>query len=89
MAENSSGILSVDTYLAKQEGHLIEHIRRLLQAETKISLLETGIQELHRKNKDLGEQLDNCSMTLDQSIAGLSAVTVERNQLQEENKSLK
>ena len=89
MDENGGRSLSVDTYLSKQENLLLEHIRRLLQAETKISLLETGIQELHRKNKDLSEQLETCNVTINQSIVGLNAVTIERDKLLQDNESFR
>jgi chromosome segregation ATPase len=79
MDEATSGSLSIDTFLAKQEGVLIEYLRKFLQAETRIVLLETGIQELHRKNKDLNEQLETSQTTLNQSIVGLQAVTNERD----------
>jgi chromosome segregation ATPase len=89
MDENSGRSLSVDTYLSKQESLLVEHIRRLLQAETKIHLLETGIQELHKRNKELTEQVETFNVTVNQSIAGLQAVTLERDKLQQDNESLK
>jgi chromosome segregation ATPase len=89
MDETSGRSLSVDTYLSKQEGLLVEHIRRLLQAETKVSLLEAGIQELHRKNRELNDQLDTCNVTINQSIAGLQAITHERDKLQQDGESLR
>lgn len=81
MGEKTSGNLSVDMYLSKQEGLLLEHIRRMLQGETKISLLEAALQEMYKKNEELTQQVDAGKVALDQAINGLSAVTAERNAL--------
>jgi chromosome segregation ATPase len=89
MDEATSGSLSIDTFLTKQEGVLIEYLRKFLQAETRIVLLETGIQELHRKNKDLNEQLETSQTTLNQSIVGLQAVTNERDRALGDNDKLR
>jgi len=88
MDENGNRTLSVETYISKQESLLVDHIRRLLQTETKVALLETGIQELHKKNKELSEQLEICNVTIDQSLNGLKAVTHERDKLVAENEKL-
>lgn len=79
MSDKLGGNFSVETYITKQESLLLDHIRRLLQAETKIVLLESGIQELYKKNEDLTEQLALQKTTSDQSFAGLEAVTIERD----------
>lgn len=88
MDENSGRSLSIDTYISRQENLLVEHIRRLLQAETKISLLETGLQEMHKRNQELQEQVDLGNVTIEQSLNGLKAVTRERDKLAEENQRL-
>lgn len=81
MSEKTSGSFSIDTYMAKQEGLLLEHIRRMLQAETKITLLESAIQDMFKRNEDLSQQVETGKVALEQAINGLSAVTVERNDL--------
>lgn len=81
MNEKTSGSFSIDTYLSKQEGLLLEHIRRMLQAETKITLLEAALQDMYKRNEELTQQIETTNMALDQAINGLSAVTNERNTL--------
>jgi predicted nuclease with TOPRIM domain len=88
MDENGGRPLSVDIYITRQESLLVEHIRKFLQAETKIALLEGGLQELHKKNKDLLDQIDVHQMTIDQSLNGLKAVTMEKDKLAAENESI-
>jgi chromosome segregation ATPase len=89
MDEITSGSLSIDTFLSKQEGVLVEYIRKFLQAETRIVLLETGLQELHKKNKELNEQIETNQVTIKQSLAGLQAVTVERDRALTDNEKLR
>lgn len=79
MSDKLTGPLSLETYLNKQESLLVESIRRHLQAETKVSLLESAVQELHRKNEELNGQLEINRTTIEQSINGLQAVTLERD----------
>ena len=81
MSEKTSGSFSIDTYLSKQEGLLLEHIRRMLQAETKITLLEAALQDMYKRNEELSQQIETTNVALDQAINGLSAVTNERNAL--------
>ena len=88
MNEKTGGNFSIDTYLSKQEGLLLEHIRRMLQAETKITLLESALQDMYKRNEELSHQVDTTKVALDQSINGLSAVTNERNTLSDKIKTL-
>lgn len=82
MSEKQTNNFSIDTYLSKQEGYLLENIRRYLQAETKIVLLESALQDMYKKNEELTKQLETVNITLEQSINGLTAVTSERNDLE-------
>jgi chromosome segregation ATPase len=88
MSEKTSGSFSIDTYLSKHEGLLLEHIRRMLQAETKITLLESALQDMHRRNEELIKQVETSKVALDQAINGLSAVTNEKIELENKIKEL-
>lgn len=88
MNEKTGGSLSIDTYLAKQEGLLLEHIRRMLQGETRITLLETALQDMYKRNEELSNQVDTTKVALDQAINGLSAATNERNDFSDKVKLL-
>lgn len=93
--KTTGGNFSIDTYISKQENLLVEYIRRFLQAETKVHLLETALQEMHRKTEDLSKQAEDLRIqielrdnTIEQSVAGLQAVTVERDNLKARNQKL-
>lgn len=77
-----SGNFSFDTYVTKQEGLLVEYLRKTLQAETKIVLLESALQEMYKNVEELNQQIEVQQTTIDQSIVGLQAVTIERDNLQ-------
>ncbi len=79
---------AVDAYLSKQEGLVVEFIRRTLQAETKIAMLESALLESSRNAEALKERLERAEDTLNQSLVGLKAVTVERDELSAKVKSL-
>jgi hypothetical protein len=72
---------AIDTYLSKQENLVVEFVRRLLQAETKIVMLESAVQEANKRAEESKEQYETCKTTLDQTINGLAAVTIERDAL--------
>jgi chromosome segregation ATPase len=88
MSEKVGGSFSVETYITKQEGLLMEHIRRLLQTETKVVLLESALQEMYKKNEELTSQIDSYKSNFDQSVNGLQNVTIERDRLQTKIKEL-
>jgi len=79
---------AVDTYLSKQEGLVVEFIRRTLQAETKIAMLESSLLDSNKKAEALKEQLERAEDILNQSLVGLKVVTVERDDLSAKVKSL-
>lgn len=88
MSDKTGGNFSVETYISKQETLLVEHIRRSLQAETKIAILESGLQELYKKNEELTEQINLQRNTSDQAISGLQATTLERDKFQNKTSEL-
>lgn len=83
-----SGNFSFDTYVSKQEGLLVDYIRKTLQAETKIALLESALQEMYKKVEELNQQIEIQQTTIDQSINGLQSVTVERDKFHREKQDL-
>jgi len=80
MNENANDF-SVETYIKKQENLLVEHIRRQLQADTRVTLLELALQEAYKNNEDLTIQVNTLKTTVDQSINGLKSLTAERDNL--------
>lgn len=83
-----SGNFSFDTYVSKQEGLLVEYLRKTLNAETKIVILESALQEMYKKVEELNQQIETQQMTIDQSINGLQAATVDRDNFSREKNDL-
>ncbi len=75
---------SIDVYLSKQEGLVVEYIRKALQAETKVAMLEEALTQAKQKLEQATAQNDTCSSTLEQSIAGLQALQVEKERFKTE-----
>ena len=88
MSEKQGGNFSLETYIVKQETFLIENIRKVLQGETKIVLLESALQEMYKSNESLNEQVQVQNQTIQQSLAGLQATTSERDRAQNRLKDL-
>lgn len=88
MGDNTSGSISIDIYLSKHEGLLLENIRRMLQAETRVALLESVLQDVQKKNEELIKQSETTKTALDQAIVGLSIVTNEKLVLENKVKEL-
>lgn len=80
MSESQSDFY-VETYVKKQEAILIETIRRLLQADTKVSVLELALSEQTAKVEELESQSKQLNTALQQSINGLQSLTIERDVL--------
>lgn len=74
----------VDVYLAKQESLIVEFIRRLLQAETKVNILETSHQLLSKTIDDYKSQAD----VLDTALNSIKLITLERDELKTKVASL-
>jgi chromosome segregation ATPase len=53
----------------------------MLQAETKITLLEAALQDMYKRNEELSQQNETTKLALDQAINGLAAVTNEKDRL--------
>ena len=67
---------SIDLYLAKQEGLVVEFVRRSLQAETKVTLLESTLQEINT-------QLEQHKTLVKDVFDTLKTTTIERDELKE------
>ena len=67
---------SIDLYLAKQEGLVVEFVRRSLQAETKVTLLESTLQEINT-------QLEQHNTLVKDVFDTLKTTTIERDELKE------
>lgn len=84
----SGGSFSLDTYISKQESLLLDFMRKQLQADTKVAILEAALQELYKKNEALNEQIEQNNDILNQSIAGLQITTNEKDSLQTKTEQL-
>lgn len=71
----------VETYVKKQEGLLLEHIRRQIQAETKNSVIEIALVERTNKVAELEEQIKQLNTAVNQAVMGLQSLTIERDGL--------
>lgn len=71
----------IETYVKKQEGLLLEHIRRQIQAETKNSVIEIALVERTNKVAELEEQIRQLNTAVNQAITGLQSLTIERDGL--------
>jgi hypothetical protein len=65
---------SVDLYLTKQEALIVEFIRRALQAETKIALLDSALQESNT-------QLEHHKTLVSDMHDTIKTTTIERDTL--------
>lgn len=81
MSESNTGTTPLEIYMTKQEGFLMENIRRFLQLETRNALLESALQEAQKQSEQLQQQIKTGEITIEQSIAGLQALTAERDSL--------
>ena len=74
----------IDVYLSKQESLVLDFIRRALQAETKVAMLEEALNQTKLKLETVEAQNATCASTLDQSINGIQALQVDKEQYKNE-----
>lgn len=72
---------SVDLYLTKQEALVVEFVRRTLQAETKVTLLESALQESNKQLEETNTQLEHHKMLVNDMLVTLKTTTIERDTL--------
>ena len=72
---------SVDLYLTKQEALVVEFVRRTLQAETKITLLESALQESNKELEETKTQLEHHKVLVNDMLSTLKTTTIERDML--------
>jgi DNA repair ATPase RecN len=91
MSENNNDFF-VETYIKKQETLFLEQMRRLLQADTKSTVLELALNERDAKINELEEQVRQLNTAISQAVNGLQSITNERdalkNKLQEANEKI-
>jgi chromosome segregation ATPase len=66
------------TYLKKQETFLLDVVRRCIEAESRLAVLQTEHSELQNKHSVMSEQLS-------QVLAGLEDTTNQRNAFRDEH----
>ena len=80
MSENDNDFF-VETYIKKQETLFLEQMRRLLQADTKSTVLEIALNERNATVAELEEQLRQLNTAISQAVNGLQSITNERDTL--------
>jgi chromosome segregation ATPase len=80
---------SVDLYLTKQEALVVEFVRRTLQAETKVTLLESALQESNKQLEETNTQLEHHKMLVNDMLGTLKTTTIERDELKASIDNLK
>ena len=80
MSENDNDFF-VETYIKKQESLFLEQTRRLLQADTKSTVLEIALNERNATVGELEEQVRQLNIAISQAVNGLQGITNERDDL--------
>jgi DNA repair exonuclease SbcCD ATPase subunit len=80
MSENDNDFF-VETYIKKQESLFLEQMRRLLQADTKSTVLEIALNERNATVSELEEQVRQLNTAISQAVNGLQSITIERDTL--------
>jgi len=81
MSENDNDFF-VETYIKKQETLFLEQMRRLLQADTKSTVLEIALNERNATVGELEEQVRQLNTAISQAVNGLQSITNDRDVLQ-------
>jgi chromosome segregation ATPase len=81
MSENDNDFF-VETYIKKQESLFLEQTRRLLQADTKSTVLEIALNERNATVGELEEQVRQLNIAISQAVNGLQGITNDRDALQ-------
>jgi chromosome segregation ATPase len=81
MSENDNDFF-VETYIKKQETLFLEQMRRLLQADTKSTVLEIALNERNATVCELEEQVRQLNTAISQAVNGLQSITNDRDVLQ-------
>jgi len=81
MTENDNDFF-VETYIKKQESLFLEQTRRLLQADTKSTVLEIALNERNTTVGELEEQVRQLNIAISQAVNGLQGITNDRDSLQ-------
>lgn len=71
----------VQVYISRHENLLLDHVRKTLDLETRNVLLEAQVKECQKRTEDLESQVAGLNDMVTQATNGLSAVTVERDQI--------
>lgn len=77
----SNDELYIKTYIGKFESVLLETVRKQVDSETKNSLYAAALQDLQKKLEESERYGSDMKSALDQALAGLQAVTLDRDEL--------
>lgn len=73
------------SYLKCQETFLIDVVRRCLEAESKISILQNTVKEREVTIEEQSGKITELNEHLMQTLAGLEATTIQRDTLRDEH----
>ena len=73
----------INVYIKRQEDNVLYHLRKQIEAETKVVILEANIVEKTKQIEELEKQIEVLNKTVSEAIAGLQAVSVEKQKLEE------
>lgn len=70
----------IKTYIGRFEQALLDHVRKQVDSETKISIYEAAIQDLQRKLEETERMAADHKSAFDQALVGLQSVTLEKDE---------
>lgn len=70
----------IKTYISRFEQALLDHVRKQVDSETKVTIYEAAVQDLQRKLEESERMANDHKSAFDQAILGLQAVTVEKDE---------
>ena len=71
----------ITTYVSKLEGVILDQIRKHVECDTRNTLYASAVQDLQTKLEEKERFGSDMKSALDQALAGLQAVTVEKDEI--------
>lgn len=74
----------MEVHVKSHETILLDNVRKLAEAYTRNTFLERAVSESRKQIEELTQQYNSTQTALQQSVAGLQAVTLERDKVTKE-----
>jgi chromosome segregation ATPase len=71
----------IKTYISRFEVLFLDQVRKYLESDTKNILYASAVQDFQKKLEETERHVSDIKSTLDQSLSGLQAVTLEKDGL--------